>query len=138
MKRWILVSAAALGLLASAQRASAQFATFDASNLAQAVLSFLQDGDNMVINTEQFLQNLGVAKEQLEFLQEMDPHRLRHRRIQGQGHRSAVCGGAWAGECVSAGDVCQSVKVAFSIPRNTKHSNRWCRQASPFFFIFIG
>ena len=53
-------------------RASAQFATFDASNLAQAVLSFLQDGDNMVINTEQFLQNLGVAKEQLEFLQEMD------------------------------------------------------------------
>lgn len=56
----------------SQQRASAQFATFDASNLAQAVLSFLQDGDNMVINTEQFLQNLGVAKEQLEFLQEMD------------------------------------------------------------------
>ena len=54
------------------QRAAAQFATFDASNLAQAVLSFLQDGDNMVLNTEQFLENLGVAKEQLEFLQEMD------------------------------------------------------------------
>ena len=52
--------------------AKAQWATFDASNLAQAVLSFLQDGDNMVLNTEQFLQNLGVAKEQLEFLQEMD------------------------------------------------------------------
>ncbi len=59
-------------LFGSQQRASAQWATFDASNLAQAVLSFLQDGDNMVINTEQFLQNLGVAKEQLEFLQEMD------------------------------------------------------------------
>jgi len=58
--------------IGSQHRASAQFATFDASNLAQAVLSFLQDGDNMVINTEQFLQNLGVAKEQLEFLQEMD------------------------------------------------------------------
>ncbi len=73
MKRWIyaLGLCAAL-LLGSQQRASAQFATFDASNLAQAVLSFLQDGDNMVINTEQFLQNLGVAKEQLEFLQEMD------------------------------------------------------------------
>ena len=54
------------------QRASAQFATFDASNLAQAVLSFLQDGDNMVLNTEQFLQNLGVAEEQLKFLQEAD------------------------------------------------------------------
>ena len=61
-------------------RASAQFATFDASNLAQAVLSFLQDGDNMVINTEQFLQNLGVAKEQLEFLQEMDK---RYREVRG-------------------------------------------------------
>ena len=72
MKRLILVSAAAFGLLISAPKASAQFATFDASNLAQAVLSFLQDGDNMMINTEQFLQNLGVAKEQLEFLQEMD------------------------------------------------------------------
>ena len=59
-------------LLSSQQRASAQFATFDASNLAQAILAFLQDGDNMVLNTEQFLQNLGVAKEQLEFLQEMD------------------------------------------------------------------
>ena len=59
-------------LLGSQQRAAAQFATFDASNLAQAILAFLQDGDNMVLNTEQFLQNLGVAKEQLEFLQEMD------------------------------------------------------------------
>ncbi len=59
-------------LFGSQLRASAQWATFDASNLAQAVMSFLQDGDNMVINTEQFLQNLGVAKEQLEFLQEMD------------------------------------------------------------------
>lgn len=53
-------------------KASAQFATFDASNLAQAILSFVQDGDNMVINTEQFLQNLGVMEEQLKFLKEMD------------------------------------------------------------------
>ena len=73
MKRLIY----ALGLCAALlfgyqQQASAQFATFDASNLAQAILGFLQDGDNMVLNTEQFLQNLGVAKEQLEFLQEMD------------------------------------------------------------------
>ena len=66
-------------MFGSQQRASAQFATFDASNLAQAVLSFLQDGDNMVINTEQFLQNLGVAKEQLEFLQEMDK---RYREVR--------------------------------------------------------
>ena len=67
-------------MFGSQQRASAQFATFDASNLAQAVLSFLQDGDNMVINTEQFLQNLGVAKEQLEFLQEMDK---RYKEVRG-------------------------------------------------------
>lgn len=52
------------------QKASAQFATFDASNLAQAVLSFVQDGDNIAINTEQFLTNLGVMQEQLGFLQE--------------------------------------------------------------------
>ena len=67
-------------MFGSQQRASAQFATFDASNLAQAVLSFLQDGDNMVINTEQFLENLGVAKEQLEFLQEMDK---RYKEVRG-------------------------------------------------------
>ena len=66
-------------MFGSQQRASAQFATFDASNLAQAILSFLQDGDNMVLNTEQFLQNLGVAKEQLEFLQEMDK---RYREVR--------------------------------------------------------
>lgn len=63
-----------------APSARAQFATFDASNLAQAVLSFLQDGDNMVLNTEQFLQNLGVAKEQLELLQEADK---RYREVRG-------------------------------------------------------
>ena len=74
--RMTIVAAA---MLLAAPRASAQFATFDASNLAQAVLSFLQDGDNMVINTEQFLQNLGVAKEQLEFLQEMDK---RYREVR--------------------------------------------------------
>ena len=65
MRKTLILLLAAV-LLALPQRASAQFATFDASNLAQAVLSFLQDGDNMVLNTEQFLQNLGVAKEQLE------------------------------------------------------------------------
>lgn len=67
-------------LVAWAPKASAQWATFDASNLAQAVLSFLQDGDNMVLNTEQFLTNLGVAKEQLEFLQEADK---RYREVRG-------------------------------------------------------
>ena len=58
MKSLIVVFAAVVGILLSAPKASAQFATFDASNLAQAVLSFLQDGDNMVINTEQFLQEM--------------------------------------------------------------------------------
>ena len=73
MKRLIYTLGLCVALIfGSQQRASAQFATFHASNLAQAILAFLQDGDNMVLNTEQFLQNLGVAKEQLEFLQEMD------------------------------------------------------------------
>ena len=78
MKRMIILAVAIL--LAGAPRASAQWATFDATNLAQAVLSFLQDGDNMVLDTEQFLENLGVAKEQLEFLQEMDK---RYKEIRG-------------------------------------------------------
>ena len=80
MKRVMYLITAVFGLAVSAPKASAQFATFDASNLAQAVLSFLQDGDNMVLNTEQFLENLGVAKEQLEFLQEADK---RYREVRG-------------------------------------------------------
>ncbi len=72
MKRITVILTSVFLLVFLPQKASAQWATFDASNLAQAVLSFLQDGDNMVLNTEQFLENLGVAKEQLEFLQEMD------------------------------------------------------------------
>ena len=59
-----------LGLLPL--KASAQFATIDASNLAQNILAFVQDGDNMVINTEQFLQNLGLMEEQLQFLKDAD------------------------------------------------------------------
>ena len=79
MKRITVILASVFLLVFFPQKASAQWATFDASNLAQAVLSFLQDGDNMVLNTEQFLQNLGVAKEQLEFLQEMDK---RYREVR--------------------------------------------------------
>lgn len=60
-------------------KASAQFATIDASNLAQNILSFVQDGDNMITNTEQFLQNLGLLEEQLKFLQEAD-NRIRQVR----------------------------------------------------------
>ena len=80
MRQIICLILCAVGLMAFSPRASAQWATFDASNLAQAVLSFLQDGDNMVLNTEQFLMNLGVAKEQLEFLQEMDK---RYKEVRG-------------------------------------------------------
>ncbi|MBO5707868.1 MAG: DUF4141 domain-containing protein, partial [Bacteroidales bacterium] len=61
----MIIVMAALGLV-TPQKASAQFATFDASNLAQSILSFLQDGDNMANNTYQFLENIGVMKEQLE------------------------------------------------------------------------
>ena len=65
------VVVAVIGLV-TPHKASAQFATFDASNLAQSILSFLQDGDSMVNNTYQFLENIGVMKEQLEFLKEMN------------------------------------------------------------------
>lgn len=59
-------------MLCSPVNSRAQFATIDFSNLTQAILSFLQDGDNMATNTTQFLQNLGVMKEQLEFLKELN------------------------------------------------------------------
>lgn len=78
----LLALTLALGLsMAAQQKASAQFATFDASNLAQAILSFLQDGDNMIINTEQFLQNLGMMEEQLKFLREMDQ---RYKKVRSE------------------------------------------------------
>lgn len=72
MRRWVIVVCVSMMGFMAPQRASAQFATFDASNLAQAILSFLQDGDNMANNTYQFLENIGVMKEQLEFLKEMN------------------------------------------------------------------
>ena len=72
MRRWMTAVVVAVIGLATPHKASAQFATFDASNLAQSILSFLQDGDSMVNNTYQFLENIGVMKEQLEFLKEMN------------------------------------------------------------------
>lgn len=72
MRRWVIVVCVSMMGFMAPRRASAQFATFDASNLAQAILSFLQDGDNMANNTYQFLENIGVMKEQLEFLKEMN------------------------------------------------------------------
>lgn len=53
------------------QPSRAQMPTIDATNLAQAILSFIQDGDNMAASTAQFLRNLGVMEEQLSLLQEM-------------------------------------------------------------------
>lgn len=72
MKRFIVSAMIVSGMLVGGQRANAQFATIDFSNLTQAILSFLQDGDNIAMNTSQFLQNLGVMEEQLSFLKEMD------------------------------------------------------------------
>ena len=72
MRRWIVAVCVAAAGLFTPHKMSAQFAVVDAGNLAQAVLSFLQDGDNMVNNTYQFLENIGVMKEQLGFLKEMN------------------------------------------------------------------
>lgn len=46
--------------------AKAQMMTYDATNFLQALLSYLQDGDNMAENAAQFLENLGIMEEQLE------------------------------------------------------------------------
>lgn len=80
MKRKITILLGAL-LVMAVQPAKAQFATFDASNLAQAVLSYVQDADNITLNTEQFLQNLGVMQEQLQLLQDLDK---RYKKVRAQ------------------------------------------------------
>ena len=72
MKRIIFIMVFWSAMLIPSLKSHAQFATIDISNLTQAVLSFLQDGDNMAASTAQFLQNLGVMEEQLEFLKEMN------------------------------------------------------------------
>ncbi len=80
MKRWIIYLILGIACFAGGQqKASAQWLTFDASNLTQSILSFLQDADNMTLNTAQFLQNLGVMEEQLKFLNDMDK---RYREVR--------------------------------------------------------
>ena len=85
MRRWIIGLILSVGLLAGgSHKAHAQLATFDFGNLTQAILSFLQDGDNIALNTSQFLQNLGVMEEQLKFLREMNE---RYREVRSSLYR---------------------------------------------------
>ena len=85
MRRWILGLILSIGLLVGgSQKSHAQLATFDFGNLTQAILSFLQDGDNIALNTSQFLQNLGVMEEQLKFLKEMNE---RYREVRSDLYR---------------------------------------------------
>lgn len=85
MRRWFIGVMVAVSLLfVGSHKAQAQLATFDFGNLTQAILSFLQDGDNIALNTSQFLQNLGVMEEQLEFLREMNE---RYREVRSDLYR---------------------------------------------------
>lgn len=72
MRRIVFWAVLQIALLFPSGKCHAQFATIDLSNLTQAVLSFLQDGDNIAMNSAQFLENIGVMREQLDFLREMD------------------------------------------------------------------
>lgn len=85
MRRWFIGVMVAVSLLfGGSHNAQAQLATFDFGNLTQAILSFLQDGDNIALNTSQFLQNLGIMEEQLEFLREMNE---RYREVRSDLYR---------------------------------------------------
>lgn len=85
MRRWFIGVMVAVSLLfGGSHKAQAQLATFDFGNLTQAILSFLQDGDNIALNTSQFLQNLGVMEEQLEFLREINE---RYREVRSDLYR---------------------------------------------------
>ncbi|MBR6416399.1 MAG: hypothetical protein IKS22_09880 [Bacteroidales bacterium] len=56
----------------------AQLATLDATNLAQAILSFIQDGDNMAMSSQQYLSGMEVLKEQSMLLRQSEE---RYRKV---------------------------------------------------------
>ena len=68
---------AILGLMFS-HRANAQLITFDEQNFLQSIISYIQDGDNMAQNANQFLQNLGIIEEQLDNMKKWNE---RYRKV---------------------------------------------------------
>ena len=68
MKRIFTLFVVAGIMLSGAFNAKAQMATIDMTNFYQALLSYLQDGDNMAQDAVQFLENIGVLEEQLDHL----------------------------------------------------------------------
>lgn len=68
MKKFMMVISVVFCLCLKSGEAKAQMMTYDATNFFQALLSYLQDGDQMAENTAQFLQNLGIMEEQLDNL----------------------------------------------------------------------
>lgn len=68
MKRWISILFVTVVAMTSSMKANAQMITFDEQNFLQAIISYIQDGDNMVQNANQFAQNLGLIEEQLDNL----------------------------------------------------------------------
>ena len=68
---------AILGLMFS-HRANAQLITFDEQNFLQSIISYIQDGDNMAQNANQFLQNLGLIEEQLDNMKKWNE---RYRKV---------------------------------------------------------
>ena len=68
---------AILGIMFS-HRANAQLITFDEQNFLQSIISYIQDGDNMAQNANQFLQNLGLIEEQLDNMKKWNE---RYRKV---------------------------------------------------------
>ena len=68
MKKFMMIISVVFCLCLKPGEAKAQMMTYDATNFFQALLSYLQDGDQMAENTAQFLQNLGIMEEQLDNL----------------------------------------------------------------------
>ena len=68
---------AILGLMFS-HRANAHLITFDEQNFLQSIISYIQDGDNMAQNANQFLQNLGLIEEQLDNMKKWNE---RYRKV---------------------------------------------------------
>ena len=72
------LSAALFLLVFPSHTMRAQLATLDATNLAQAILSFIQDGDNMAMSSQQYLSGMEVLKEQSMLLRQSEE---RYRKV---------------------------------------------------------
>ena len=84
MRYFRTFAVAAVMMLSASYGAKAQMATVDMTNFYQALMSYLQDSDNIAENTVRFLENMGILEEQLDNLKQWNE---RYSKISRALHR---------------------------------------------------